>query len=304
MRIVALAGGTGSAKLLRGLGRTGVDLTVVANVGDNAWMYGVYVCPDIDVACYSLAGVSDAARGWGVAGDTFEVLESLTRLGVDTWFRLGDRDLATCLRRTSLLRSGATLTEATEAERRSLGVNYRVLPASDDPIETRVATPDGDLGLQEFWVREKGLPSVERVWFRGSRKARVTPEVRSAIGRADRIIVCPANPVSSIGPMLAVPGFAKLLADSDAPVVALSPMRGSSPFSGPAGKMLRAAGVKPDSAGVAALYARFLDGIIVAEEDSGLEGRIRSLGVRCTFSDTLMRSPADEIRLAWELMHA
>ena len=304
MRVAALAGGTGSAKLLSGLLRLGVDLTVVANVGDNFWTYGVYVCPDIDIACYSLAGISDRSKGWGIEGDTFEVLRSLEGIGVDTWFTLGDRDLAVCLRRTEMLRSGASLTEAVVAERGSLGLKCQVLPVTNDSVETRIVTSKIDMHLQEFWVREKGQPRVSGVRYEGARKARVTSEVVSAISRADRVVVCPANPVTSIGPMLAVPGFVQLLSRTEAQVVALSPMKGGAPFSGPAGKLMKATGTRQDSLGVAKLYASFLDGIIISDEDLGLRRDIESMGVRSLASNTNMVGPEDELRLAKELMQA
>ncbi len=300
MRVVALAGGTGSAKLLRGLDSLGVDLTVVANVGDNIWMYGVYVCPDIDIACYSLAGIADGAKGWGVAGDTFEVLKALRRLGLDTWFTLGDRDLATCLARTRALRSGRTLTEATDIERRALGVRCRVLPVTDDPLETRVLTPRGDEHLQEFWVRDRGRPRALGVRYQGASGARVSAAVRSALDEADRVVVCPANPVTSIGPMLAVPGFARLLSKTH--VSALSPMEGEAPFSGPAGKLMRAIGSRQDSAGVAGLYGGFLDSILISEQDRRLERTIESMGVRCICTDTRISAVRDATRLAKELL--
>jgi LPPG:FO 2-phospho-L-lactate transferase len=304
LKVVALAGGTGSAKLLRGLLRLDVDLTVVANVGDNIWIYGVYVCPDIDVACYSLAGIADSRKGWGIEGDTFEVLGALESLGVETWFRLGDRDLATCLRRTDMIRSGATLTGATAAERTSLGLNCQLLPVTDDPLETRIVTPRGDMHLQEFWVKKRGQPQVTGVRYRGARSSRVTPEVASAVARADRVVICPANPVSSIGPMLAVPGFTRILAQSEARVVALSPMEGSAPFSGPAGKFMRAIGSRQDSVGVTRLYSRFLDSIVVSEKDFGLRKEIESMSIKCLTSKTRMESPEDELRVARELVQA
>jgi len=302
LKVVALAGGTGSAKLLCGLTRLPVDLTVVANVGDNIWMYGVYVCPDLDIACYTLAGIADGAKGWGVAGDTFEALDQLSRLGEKTWFRLGDRDLATSLARTALLRAGLTLTDATEFARKGLGVKCPVLPVTDDPVETRVVTPSGNLHLQEFWVRDHGLPAVIRVWYKGARRARVTRRVSSAVSAADRIVICPANPVTSIGPMLAVPGFSRLLSGSGARVLALSPMVGSAPYSGPAGKLMRATGSRPDSLGVVKLYSKFLDCIMISESDSRLKAKIESIGVKCVTSDTGLGSPMDEIRLAEELI--
>jgi LPPG:FO 2-phospho-L-lactate transferase len=302
VRVVALAGGTGSAKLLRGLSRLPVDLTAVANVGDNIWMYGAYVCPDIDIATYTLAGLADRKKGWGVEGDTFNVLEGLSKAGAETWFRLGDLDLATCLMRTMLLKEGATLTQATERIRKALRVRARVLPVTDSGVETRLATSKGGMHLQEFWVREHGRLGVTKVFYVGATRAKVTPEVRSAVLDADAVVLCPANPVTSIGPMLAVPGFSRLLAGTDARVVALSPMSGRTPFSGPAGKLLRAIGSRQDSVGVVSLYAKFLDGILISEGDASMAPEVESLGVRCAATDTLMSGGADEVRLAKELL--
>jgi len=304
MKVVALAGGTGSSKLLRGLNQVVSDLTVLANVGDNIWMYGVYVCPDIDVACYSLAGISDRKKGWGVAGDTFQVLQSLRRAGVETWFTLGDRDLATCLARTEMIRSGRTLTEATEAETSSLGLRPRVLPVTDDPVETRVLTKGGGLHLQECGVRDGGEPRVTGVSYKGASRARLSTLVASELSRAELVVVCPANPVTSIGPMLAVPGFGRLLAKSKARKVALSPMEGTAPFSGPAGKLLKATGTRPDSVGVARLYRNFLDTLLISKNDAVLESAIEACGVRCVLTDTRMSSTEAEVRLAKEVLTA
>ncbi len=304
MKVVALAGGTGSAKLLRGLARVGDDLTVVANVGDNIWIYGVYVCPDIDIACYTLAGISDPSKGWGIAGDTFGALGALRTLGEETWFALGDRDLGTCLMRTDSLREGATLTEAVDQERRALNVRQRILPATDDPLETRIGTEHGEMHLQEFWVKGGGRPAVRYVRYRGARRARASPAVLSALRGADRIVLCPANPVTSIGPMLAISGFRDALSQTRARVTALSPMKGKGPFSGPAGKLMKARGMGQDSAAVARFYSGFLDAIVISKGDRGLRGEIEALGVECVASDTLISGPRDELRLARELLEA
>ena len=303
MKVVALAGGTGSAKLLRGLSRLPIDLTVVANVGDNFWSYGVYVCPDVDIATYTLAGISDP-RGWGIAGDTFEALGVLGRLGVETWFRLGDRDMAVCLRRTEIRRSGRSLTEATLEIARSLGVRPRILPVSDDRLETKIATPAGELHLQEFWVRDRGRPRVIGVRYDGRSRARPTPEVVEALASADRVILCPANPVTSIGPMLAVRGVRRLLRGTNARIVSLSPMEGAAPFSGPAGKFMKAAGLTPNSYGVAKMYSDFVDCILISRADAALAGRIESLGMEYVMTGTRMEGPRDELRLARRVTEA
>ena len=303
MRVVALAGGTGSAKLLRGLSRLPIDLKVLANVGDNIWIYGVYVCPDIDIATYTLAGIS-GPRGWGIAGDTFEALRGLSLLGEETWFRLGDRDLAVCLARTEMLRRGKSLTEATRCISKSLGVESPILPVTDDHVETRIKTPAGELHLQEFWVRERGRPRAIGIRYDGTHGARPTREVEAAMRAADRVVVCPANPVTSIGPTLAVTGFRRLFRETDARVVALSPMEGTAPYSGPAGKLLRATGSTSDSFGVAKLYSDFADCIVISEADAAQGEKIRALGMECVTNSTRMMGATDELRLAKVVLEA
>ncbi|MFI5404297.1 MAG: 2-phospho-L-lactate transferase [Candidatus Gagatemarchaeaceae archaeon] len=304
MKVVAIAGGTGSAKLIRGLSYLGPDLTVVANVGDNIWMHGLYVCPDVDIALYTLAGIADKSRGWGVEGDTFNSLAGLRALNTESWFALGDRDLATHIVRTALLRSGASLTEVTEKLRRDLHATSRVLPATDDPLETHVRTKKGLLHLQEFWVREGGRPGVTGVEYRGAARSRPSPQVADSIKGADRIVLCPANPVTSIGPILAIPGFPKLLQGARARITALSPMLGSSPFSGPAAKLMKAAGLRPNSLGVAVRYSGFLDAILIDSKDAGLAEEISNQGVQCHLSDIRMAGPEDETRLARAVLRA
>jgi len=302
LRVAALAGGTGSAKLLRGLYSLHVDLAVIANVGDNVWIHGLYVCPDIDIAMYTLAGVANPKSGWGIAGDTFMTLSQISRLGQETWFRLGDKDMATSILRTVMLRQGMTLTAVTDKLRKSLGVRCKVLPVTDDDVETRIVTPAGDLHFQEFWVRDKGEPDITGVRYRGASRASISSELRRVLSWADRIVVCPANPITSIGPMLAVSGFADELAKSNARVVALSPMVGNAPISGPAGKLMKAVGRRADSVGIASMYQKFVDCIVVSTEDHAMKKQIEALGIECITSETTMESHADEQRLAREIV--
>ncbi len=304
MKVVALAGGTGSAKLLRGLASVESDLTVVTNVGDDIWMHGLFVCPDIDTAMYTLAGVADKGRGWGIGGDTFTTLKQLGGLGVDTWFALGDKDMATHIIRTRALKEGRTLTQVTADMCRRYKVRERILPATDSRVETKILTRDGEMNLQEFWVERHGKPSVSGVRYDGATGATATREVAQALAEADSVIICPANPVSSIGPMLAIADLRKALVATQARVSALSPMIGTAPFSGPAGKLMKASGTSPDSLGVAALYLDFLDAIVISRKDSGMVRGVERLGIRCHLSDTTLDSPADERRLARELLEA
>src|SRR3989449_4635415 len=215
MRVTALAGGTGAAKLLRGLAsaRPQHELAVIGNTGDDAEIWGLHVSPDLDTVMYALAGRLDAMRGWGVADDTFRCLEAMGDLGAETWFNLGDRDLATHLYRTRALGDGTPLSAVTAELCRRLGVAARILPMSDDPVRTRVRTPDGWLSFQEYFVREKAQVRVLDVEYAGAAASRPAPGVVEAIREADLVVVCPSNPVTSVGPVLAVPGMAQALAD-------------------------------------------------------------------------------------------
>jgi LPPG:FO 2-phospho-L-lactate transferase len=302
MRVVALAGGTGSAKLLRGLSTLGVDLTVVANVGDNVWMYGLYVCPDIDIAMYTLAGIANKKQSWGIEGDTFRVLAQLGRMGEPTWFTLGDVDMATQIVRTRMLSEGMTLTRVTDKLRKAFRVSQTILPLTDNPVETRILTRAGSVHLQEFWVRDRGRPAVRGVDYKGFSGASCTEEVERAIERADKIVLCPANPVTSIGSMLAVPGFTQMLSRAKAKVSALSPMVGRVPFSGPAAKLMRAVGMRSDSVGVGQMYSAFLDSLVIDRSDKSARDEIEDLGIGCIISDTRMRDNSDELRLSKELL--
>jgi LPPG:FO 2-phospho-L-lactate transferase len=304
--IVALAGGTGAAKLLRGVLRV-VDparLWVVGNTGDDLECWGLHVSPDLDSVAYALAGLLDPVRGWGVQDDTFHCLAAMGRLGRDTWFSLGDRDLATHLRRTELLRGGAPLSVATRAICDALGVRARLVPMSDDAVRTRIRTPGGWLDFQEFFVREKAEPEVCEVVYTGAAEARPAPGILDAIAGAEAIIVCCSNPVTSIGPILAVPGLVEALADTPAPVVAVSPIIGNAPVSGPAGKLLRARGLPVSALSVADVYAPWLDVLVLDDEDAALAPALRERGVQPVATDTRMRDAAAEAALARAVLGA
>ncbi|MEK7387062.1 MAG: 2-phospho-L-lactate transferase, partial [candidate division NC10 bacterium] len=245
MRVAAIAGGTGAAKLLRGLAATVPQraLTVIGNTGDDAEVWGLHVSPDLDTVAYALAGRLDTARGWGLAAETFRCLEAMAGLGAETWFNLGDRDLATHIWRTRALREGAPLSAVTAELARRQGVAARILPMSDEPVRTRIRTPDGWLSFQEYFVREKALVEVLEVEYAGARAARPAPGVAEAIGDADLVVVCPSNPVTSVGPVLAVPGVVEALATTRARVVAVRPIVGGAAVSGPPGALMRARGL-------------------------------------------------------------
>jgi len=300
MRVTALAGGTGAAKLLRGLAsaRPRHELTVIGNTGDDTEIWGLHVSPDLDTVMYALAGRLDAMRGWGVADDTFRCLEAMGDLGAETWFNLGDRDLATHLYRTRALGDGTPLSAVTAELCRRLGVAARILPMSDDPVRTRVRTPDGWLSFQEYFVREKAQVRVLDVEYAGAAASRPAPGVLEAIREADLVVVCPSNPVTSVGPVLAVPGMAQALAAVRSRVVAVSPIVGGAAVSGPAGELMRARGLPVSPVGVAAAYAPWLGTLVIDRSDAARVPELERLGVRTVLADILMTDRDREIALA------
>lgn len=306
MRLTALAGGTGAAKLLRGLCRLidPRDLTVVVNTGDDAEIWGLHVSPDLDTVSYTLGGVIDERKGWGLAGETFHALDQIARFGEPVWFNLGDRDLATHLHRTRLLREGRTLTEVTRAITAALGVPGAVLPMSDQPVRTRILGPDGWLTFQEYFVREKAQVEARAVEYAGAAAARPAPGVLEAIASADAVIVCPSNPITSVGPILAVPGLVEALGAAPAPVVAVSPIVGGAAVSGPAGRLMASAGLPVSAAGVARAYAAWLDRLVFDEQDRRLAAEIEALGVTPVVAPTMMSTPEAEITLARYVLRA
>jgi LPPG:FO 2-phospho-L-lactate transferase len=306
VNVVAIAGGTGAAKLLRGLAACvrPHELTVIGNTGDDAEIWGLHVSPDLDTVTYALAGRLDVERGWGLAGETFRCLEAMATLGAETWFNLGDRDLATHLYRTGRLRSGVPLSAVTAEVARSLGVAVRLLPMSDDPVRTRVRTADGWLGFQEYFVREKALVDVQDIVYAGAEVARPAPGVCEALAGADLIVVCPSNPVTSVGPILAVPGMVAALAAARAAVVAVSPIVGSAAVSGPAGALMRARGLPVSPAGVARAYAPWLDALLIDTRDQDRGGAVSAEGARPITAEIIMTDKAAEVALARRVLEA
>jgi len=290
--IVVLAGGTGAARFLQGLVRVvpPEQVTIVSNVGDDCEMYGLHVSPDIDMVIYHLAAVADEERTFGIRGDTFAVVDALARFGYETWFRLGDRDLATCLHRTNLLRGGAGLAEATASIARAFGLACTVLPATESPLRTRIRTDEGLLEFQEYFVRRRAEVPVRELVYQGAEAARPAPGVLEAIQRARAIIVSPSNPLLSIGPILAVPGIREALSSTAARVGAVSPIVGGATLKGPADRIMRDLGMEVSPVGVARLYADFLDVMVLDRQDSLLASRVEALGLDAVVTDTIMSS--------------
>ena len=298
--IVALAGGVGAAKFLRGLVDV-VDpqsLTIISNTGDDLERFGLHVSPDIDIVAYTLAGLVDEERGWGIRGDTFDALAMLQRYGEAGWFNLGDRDLATHILRTQRLRAGESLTAVTSALCRALGVGPRILPMCDAAVPTLVRTPAGLFHFQEYLVQRGGREEVLEVIFRDVEQARPAPGVCAALAQAEAILICPSNPVISIGTILAVPGLRQAVLDSPAPVVAVSPIIAGKTLKGPADLMLRGLGLEVSACGVAGYYGDILHGMTIDTQDAALRSQLLDRGLQVEVTNTVMRSLEDKRALA------
>lgn len=298
MKITLLAGGTGGTKLAHGFAMLGerVNLTVVANVGDDAEFHGLHVSPDIDALLYTLAGLADAERGWGVRADTHTAHDMLVRYGAPDWFTIGDADLATSVERTRRLREGERLTDATAAMAHALGIGARILPATDDRYRTTLETDEGVLDFQEYFVKHRQEPEVRAVRFDGD--AAPTPELLESIADAALVVIGPSNPLVSIGPILELPGVREALAEARAPKVAMSPIVGGRALKGPADRMLASMGHESSAVGVARLYTGLVDRFVLDEEDAALAPQIGALGMAVDVLPTVMRAESDRGRLA------
>lgn len=297
-RIVALAGGVGGAKFAHGLAQIlpADNLTVIVNTGDDFEHYGLYICPDLDTVCYTLAGMANPEAGWGRVNETWNVIENASKLGGPDWFRLGDQDLGTHLERTRRLKEGQTLTQITKDFCKAWGIQQTILPMSDQPVRTIVETVDGDLAFQEYFVHRRCEPRVTGFRFEGAELADPAPGAREAIQSADAVILCPSNPWVSIDPILHV------VKKIEKPVVAISPIIGGQAVKGPAAKMYRELGIEPSALAVARHYRDLVTGFVLDELDKQLEGGIRSLSMRTCVTNTLMKSHDDRKQLAMEVL--
>lgn len=300
MKIAAIAGGVGGAKLLLGLYRVmdPADLTIIVNTGDDVVMHGLHVSPDPDILTYTLAGVVNEQTGWGISGDTFGVADGLARYGRPVWFKLGDRDLATHIHRTALLQDGATLSQAVESIRSALGVRAQILPMSDDPVPTMLDTDEGRMHLQDYLVRRRCEPKLKAIAFEGADRALPAPGVIEAIERADGIVISPSNPLISIGPILAVPGLREALRKRREEVVAVCPLVGGKSLKGPSDKMMAELGHEVSAAGVASLYRDICATFIIDQADEATSAAIEALAMRAVVRPTVMRTIEDKERLA------
>jgi len=273
-------------------------LTVIVNTGDDRDFYGLHVSPDLDIVMYTLAGIVDEKNGWGIRDDTYHTMQQLTRYGNEDWFLLGDRDLATHIHRTNLLRQGKTLSEVIEGLRKNLGLELRILPMSDQSIATHIQTPAGLLHFQEYMVKRHCTDEVQDVVFVGASPARPAPGVLDAIKDAEAILIAPSNPIVSIGSILAVPGIHDALHETSGMVVAVSPIVGGAPIKGPADKLMRGLGMDVSAVGVARCYRDFLDVMVIDEQDAQLISKIEDLGIPTVTTNTIMRDNAAKVALA------
>src|SRR5712692_47745 len=303
-KIIALAGGVGASKLLLGLYEVmdPAALSIIVNTGDDIELHGLKISPDLDIVTYTLAGIVDPAKGWGIRGETFHALKRLAGYGRANWFHLGDRDLATHIHRTALLAEGKTLSQAAESIRIALGVKARILPMSNDPVPTVIESNEGPLHFQEYLVKRRAEPLVKNIRFAGAESARPAPGVLEAIREAGRIIICPSNPLISIGPILAIPGVRGQLRARKRDVFAVCPLVGGKSLKGPSDKMLAQQGYEATALGVAKLYADFTGTFVIDPVDRTQAAAISALGMKVAIVPTVMKNRSQKRKLARALL--
>ena len=300
--ITILAGGSGSVKLVRGFASQRSDINVIVNVGDNYWLYGMYICPDIDTITYGLADLLDHDKGWGIKKDTFGFLRQMEIFGEETWFRIGDRDTATHLTRTNMLKNGKSLSDITKWMCEKFAIEIKLIPVTDNAIETRIITNKGEMHLQEFWVKHRGMDPVEGIEYQGADKARPNPDAVNAIHDSSLVVIAPGNPLTSIGPMLAIKGIRKELAKKKNKVVAVSPVIGTSAISGPTGKYMEAAGMEVSALGIAKMYAHVCSNLVIDTKDRMQTKEIEALNINVHETKIRMTNKQSEDVLAASIL--
>jgi LPPG:FO 2-phospho-L-lactate transferase len=296
--ITILAGGTGSVKLVRGIATQTRDISVISNVGDNYWLYGLYICPDIDTILYGLADILDTDKGWGIKKDTYGFLRQMEVLGEETWFNIGDRDAAIHLLRTNMLKNGKNLSDITEWMCRKFAIDVKIIPVTDNSVETRIVTNKGDLHLQEYWVKYKGQDKVDGIKYIGAEKARANPAAVNAIHDSKLVIIAPGNPLTSIGPILSIKGIRKELSKNKKKVVVVSPIIGNTAISGPATKYMEAAGMEVSVYGLAKMYSEVASHMVIDTADRLLTRKIENLDMKVYETKIKMKDKKDEEALA------
>ena len=298
-RIVALAGGVGGAKLAHGLAQVlpPEDLTVIVNTGDDFEHLGLYICPDLDTVCYTLAGLANPETGWGRAGETWNTIANIERLGGPNWFRLGDQDMGTHIERTRRLKEGQSLSKITNDFCKAWGVRQAVIPMSDSPVRTMVDTDEGELAFQEYFVHRRCEPRVKGFRFDGIDIAEPAPGAREALESADAVVICPSNPWVSVDPIL------NIFKEIKKPIVAVSPIIGGRAVKGPAAKMYAELGLEPSALAVARHYRNRITGFVLDKVDEAMEAEINRLNIKTRVTDTLMNNLTERVRLATDVLH-
>ena len=299
MKIVALAGGVGGAKLAHGLAQilAPEDLTIIVNTGDDFEHLGMYICPDLDTVCYTLGGLANPETGWGRINETWNTISNIEKLGGPNWFRLGDQDIATHLERTRRMKEGQSLSLITKDFCAAWGIKHTVLPMTDSPVRTMVDTDEGELAFQEYFVHRHCEPRVKGFRFDGVNSAEPAPGAREAIDSAEAIVICPSNPWVSVDPIL------RVIQKINKPVIAVSPIIGGKTVKGPAAKMYLEFGIEPSALAVAEHYRNILAGFVLDSVDSEIESNIKQLGIRTLVTDTLMNNLTDRTRLAQDVLN-
>lgn len=296
--ITVLAGGTGSVKIVRGFAsELGEDLTIVSNVGDNIWLHGLYICPDVDTVLYGLAGIL-SEKGWGIKDDSFSFLDQMEKLQQDVWFKLGDRDIATHLLRTALIKQGRNLTEITDWMTKKFSVPEKIFPATDSQLETIIVTDQGPMHIQEFWVKHHGNPKVRDIRYNGAENATANPDLLNSLKNSELIVIAPANPISSINPIMKVREIGEVLTRLRKKVIAVSPLIGERAISGPAVKYMKAMNLTDSPLGVAAFYSDMVGSFIIDSHDSTMSSKISCLDMNVFQTDIIMKDSRDEKRLS------
>ncbi|MGZ5549459.1 MAG: 2-phospho-L-lactate transferase [Nitrososphaeraceae archaeon] len=297
--ITVLAGGTGSIKIIRGLASCTSNLSIISNIGDDFWFNGLYVCPDIDTCIYGLAGILDKERGWGIRNDTFSYLNSMKLLGEETWFQIGDKDLITHFIRTKMLSKGYSLSTVVKwIALNHYNIIKKIIPVSDTQVETRIVTNKGDMNIQEFWVKNKAKPRVLDVYYKNSEKAKCNKDALRIIRSSDIIIIAPANPISSIAPILSLNQIKEELIEQRDKIIAISPVIGNKAISGPARKYLSAKGIESSVLGIAKFYSQLISKIVIDNSDSDFSKELNKIGVSSFETNILMNNLNEEKRLA------
>ena len=296
--ITVLAGGTGSVKIVRGFAsELGEDLTIVSNVGDNIWLHGLYICPDLDTVLYGLAGIL-SEKGWGIKDDSFSFLDQMEKLQQDVWFKLGDRDIATHLLRTALIKQGRNLTEITDWMTKKFSVPEKIFPATDSQLETIIVTDQGPMHIQEFWVKHHGNPQVRDIRYNGAENSTANPDLLNSLKNSELIVIAPANPISSINPIMKVREIGEVLTRLRKKVIAVSPLIGERAISGPAVKYMKAMNLTDSPLGVAAFYSDMVGSFIIDSHDSTMSSKISCLDMNVFQTDIIMKNSRDEKRLS------